>query len=470
MVLLLLFLLFPFVSPQSFAAMRFDLPPGTPFEDLPPIISPSIDAEPGRIRQLVAQPYPPKQQPPVRREVPAAPPPPPPPPPAAPPAPAAPPHKPFTFPPHQPFTLPTLPPHPHFAHLHDLFHPHGPPQPPPPMAFTLPPPPGAPSDSDYLDIAEASKNLAPPPPPPVAPPAPAAQAPAPVSVPLPPGPTNQKFVPIYPNQAAGTPLVSAPQPVPPPPPPAVRPVQQILPQHPQQPPQRVQPMVGPFPQQQQQFQNVQGPNPVFQTQFGPVRQGPPPNQIFRQQPPPLQPRVQQTAQLHSIKPLPHHFENEIVIDAADPTPNGHQQWFHDKFDVSMCRSHLASIERKFRNKFPPNLQRNGKDAQLASVVSERLFECEKKQRAGHWEKVERLIHKIQLSKSEEGECRQGMIQERISCVNLLSFACQFIDPSYQFRLVPARITVNEARQAEAGAEKCRKVVKLVKKRIDTRRQ
>lgn len=134
----------------------------------------------------------------------------------------------------------------------------------------------------------------------------------------------------------------------------------------------------------------------------------------------------------------------------------------------MCRSHLASIERKFRNKFPANLQRNGKDAQLASVISERLFECEKKQRAGHWEKVEHLIHKIQLSRSEESECRQGMIQERISCVNLLSFACQFIEPNYTFRLVPAKITVNEARQAEAGAEKCRKVVKLVKKRIETK--
>uniref|UniRef100_A0A8R1YUJ9 Uncharacterized protein n=1 Tax=Pristionchus pacificus TaxID=54126 RepID=A0A8R1YUJ9_PRIPA len=466
-------------QPQSFAQMRFELPPGTGFEEAP-LQGPAAGPDPGRIRQLVAQPYPKQDKPsaPVRREIPTAPPPPPPPPAPAPAAPTLPPLPTFTFPPHQPFTFPTLPPHPGFKALHDLFHhPHHHPAPPPMSAFTLPPPPRVPADNDYLDIAEASKTLATPPPPvaPPAPPAPFAQAPAPQSVPLPPGPTNQQFVPYYPNQQAGSPVVTAPQPVPPPA--AARPVQPTYSQHLQQTPQPVQPM-GPQqphrqPYPQQQFQNVQGPNPVFQTQFVPVRQpAPAPGQIFRQQPIPVQQRVQrpQPTQLRPIQPLPHHFENQIQIDAADPTPNGKEHWFKDRYDVSMCHGQLASIERKFRNKFPPNLQRSGKDAQLASVISERLFECEKKQRAGHWEKVENLIHKIQLSKSEEGECRQGMIQERISCVNLLSFACQFIDPSYTFRLVPARITVNEARQAEAGAEKCRKVVKLVKKRIETKRQ
>uniref|UniRef100_A0A0K0D0R1 Secreted protein n=1 Tax=Angiostrongylus cantonensis TaxID=6313 RepID=A0A0K0D0R1_ANGCA len=68
--------------------------------------------------------------------------------------------------------------------------------------------------------------------------------------------------------------------------------------------------------------------------------------------------------------------------------------------------------------------------------------------------------------SEESECRSGLVQERISCVNLLHYACQFVNPSFTFRLVPARITVEEARQAETGAEKCRKVVRLVKKRLE----
>ncbi|KHJ89598.1 hypothetical protein OESDEN_10574 [Oesophagostomum dentatum] len=68
--------------------------------------------------------------------------------------------------------------------------------------------------------------------------------------------------------------------------------------------------------------------------------------------------------------------------------------------------------------------------------------------------------------SEESECRSGLIQERISCVNLLNYTCQFVDPTFIFRLVPARITIQEARQAENGAEKCRKVVRLVKKRLE----
>lgn len=43
--------------------------------------------------------------------------------------------------------------------------------------------------------------------------------------------------------------------------------------------------------------------------------------------------------------------------------------------------------------------------------------------------------------SEESECRGGLVQERISCVNLSNYACQFVDPTFIFRLVPARITI-----------------------------
>lgn len=51
------------------------------------------------------------------------------------------------------------------------------------------------------------------------------------------------------------------------------------------------------------------------------------------------------------------------------------------------------------------------------------------------------ISKLRKNFSEESECRAGLIQERISCVNLLNYACQFVDKSYVFRLVPARITI-----------------------------
>uniref|UniRef100_A0A1I7X8I8 Ras-GAP domain-containing protein n=1 Tax=Heterorhabditis bacteriophora TaxID=37862 RepID=A0A1I7X8I8_HETBA len=168
---------------------------------------------------------------------------------------------------------------------------------------------------------------------------------------------------------------------------------------------------------------------------------------------------------------------------------------YDSFEVTQtiicaCQLDLSSIGHKFKSKFPIYLQKGGKDAVLANLVEERLLQCEKKSGAGHWDKVDGLLSKISLSKSEESECRAGLIQERISCVNLLNFACQFVDPSFMFRLVPARITIQvlsrllslfynsiifevqninyfqEARQAENGAEKCRKVVRLVKKRLE----
>ncbi|VDL64401.1 unnamed protein product [Nippostrongylus brasiliensis] len=124
------------------------------------------------------------------------------------------------------------------------------------------------------------------------------------------------------------------------------------------------------------------------------------------------------------------------------------------------------MAEKFRAKFPAYLQKSGKDVALAGLVQQRLIECERKQAGNHWDKVDGLLTKITLSKSEESECRGGLVQERISCVNLFNYACQFVDSSFVFRLVPARITIQEARQAEVGAEKCRKVVRLVKKRLE----
>ncbi|KAK6047107.1 hypothetical protein COOONC_15386 [Cooperia oncophora] len=109
--------------------------------------------------------------------------------------------------------------------------------------------------------------------------------------------------------------------------------------------------------------------------------------------------------------------------------------------VSACQKNLSAIAEKFSAKFPLYLQKTGKDVALAGLVQQRLIECERKQTATHWDKVDGLLAKIALSKSEESECRGGLVQERISCVNLINYACQFIDPTFIFRLVPARITI-----------------------------
>ncbi|KAK5984056.1 hypothetical protein GCK32_009923 [Trichostrongylus colubriformis] len=155
-----------------------------------------------------------------------------------------------------------------------------------------------------------------------------------------------------------------------------------------------------------------------------------------------------------------------VEKVSSSTPNRGSLWFKDEFDISECQKNLTSISEKFSAKFPIYLHKTGKDAALSGLVQQRLIECERKQAAKHWDKVDGLLTKIALSKSEESECRGGLVQERISCVNLFNYACQFIHPQYIFRLVPARIIIQEARQAEAGAEKCRKVVRLVKKRLE----
>lgn len=67
--------------------------------------------------------------------------------------------------------------------------------------------------------------------------------------------------------------------------------------------------------------------------------------------------------------------------------------------------------------------------------------------------------------SEEEECRSGLIQEQISCDNVFSYTCQFIQKAYNFRLVPTRLIIQEARFAEDGAEKCRKIVRKIKKEL-----
>ncbi|CAI2347810.1 unnamed protein product [Caenorhabditis sp. 36 PRJEB53466] len=161
-----------------------------------------------------------------------------------------------------------------------------------------------------------------------------------------------------------------------------------------------------------------------------------------------------------------HVEKATLDAEVDANIDRHL-WFSADYDVKQCRQNLNGIGVRFQKKFPSYLQKGGKDRELAELVEQRLLECDRKSTASHWDKVDTLLQKISLTKSEEGECRAGLIQERISCVNLLKYACQFVDSSYHFKLVPARITIQEARQAESGAEKCRQVIRIVKQRLES---
>ncbi|CAB3403596.1 unnamed protein product [Caenorhabditis bovis] len=154
------------------------------------------------------------------------------------------------------------------------------------------------------------------------------------------------------------------------------------------------------------------------------------------------------------------------LDAEIDAKVDRHAWFNPDYDATECRKSLKGIGAKFQKKFPSYLQKGGKDQELSQLVEQRLIECDRKSTASHWDKVDTLLQKISLTKSEEGECRAGLIQERISCVNLLKYACQFVDAAYHFKLVPARLTIQEARQAESGAEKCRQVVRIVKQRLE----
>lgn len=68
-----------------------------------------------------------------------------------------------------------------------------------------------------------------------------------------------------------------------------------------------------------------------------------------------------------------------------------------------------------------------------------------------------------IFRNENDECRQGLVEEQIACLNVYSYTCQFIQPIYKFRLVPTRLIVQEARIAEDGADKCHKIVRKYKK-------
>ncbi|KAI1725266.1 filamentous hemagglutinin [Ditylenchus destructor] len=140
-------------------------------------------------------------------------------------------------------------------------------------------------------------------------------------------------------------------------------------------------------------------------------------------------------------------------------------WFREDFDTTNCPRDAAAITRAFRRKFPNNLLRNGKETVLAELLSSRIKECNEKQLKDHWNRVDRLLFSANIPNTEKDECRAGLVQEQIGCLNVLNYSCQFIQPAYNFRLIPTRLIVQEARFAEDGADKCRKFVRKFKQQL-----
>uniref|UniRef100_A0A0M3INS0 DNA-directed RNA polymerase n=1 Tax=Ascaris lumbricoides TaxID=6252 RepID=A0A0M3INS0_ASCLU len=132
--------------------------------------------------------------------------------------------------------------------------------------------------------------------------------------------------------------------------------------------------------------------------------------------------------------------------------------------VEYCSKEFDTVAKEFKRKFPQKAIPSGKDARLADILEKRLVECSKKSESSFWIRVAELLSKIEISSREKAECYNGLVEERLACFNLVSFTCQFVQQQYQFRLVPAKIVIHEARIAEDSAQKCRKLVRLVKER------
>ncbi|CAD5217597.1 unnamed protein product [Bursaphelenchus okinawaensis] len=170
------------------------------------------------------------------------------------------------------------------------------------------------------------------------------------------------------------------------------------------------------------------------------------------------PSPQQPRQISSVP-------DSVQLVRAQTTRERVELWFRDDYPDNICKRDARDLAEQFKQKFPANLWKNGKEQVLTDLLTARLGDCIQKQDSDHWTKVNGLIHKLNVPLSEEEECRSGLIQEQISCSNVLSYTCQFIQKPYIFRLVPARIIIQEARIAEDGAEKCRKIVRKVKKEL-----
>jgi hypothetical protein len=143
----------------------------------------------------------------------------------------------------------------------------------------------------------------------------------------------------------------------------------------------------------------------------------------------------------------------------------------DSILIIGCPKNERYIGEQFQKKFPRILSASGKDEELAGLITSRLIICRRKTANRHWDKIYRLLAKNStksLSSREVSDCRDGVVQERIACINLDNYSCQFISDDYMFKLLPARLIVQEARQAENGADKCRALIDLLKKQKRSR--
>ncbi|VDM11177.1 unnamed protein product [Wuchereria bancrofti] len=124
---------------------------------------------------------------------------------------------------------------------------------------------------------------------------------------------------------------------------------------------------------------------------------------------------------------------------------------------------------EFQRKFPAQTARDIREKRLAEMIKRKLIDCDHKTKKNHWQNMVELLAKAKISPSEEEECSNGLVQERIACLNLLSYTCQFIKRDYTFRLIPARVIIQEARIIEDGVTKCVKVIRLIKKHNQPRK-
>uniref|UniRef100_A0AC35TUX7 Uncharacterized protein n=1 Tax=Rhabditophanes sp. KR3021 TaxID=114890 RepID=A0AC35TUX7_9BILA len=171
----------------------------------------------------------------------------------------------------------------------------------------------------------------------------------------------------------------------------------------------------------------------------------------------------------SISPAPQIIhQNKDVLDLSDSTsgPTTFDQstlFFEETYKLDECPRDSRYIADLFYQKFPKNLLKNGKEIELINLLGPRIEQCYLKKEKKHWVKVETFFGKLGLSIEKENSCRSGLIQEQIACMNLLSYSCQFVQHTFAFKLAPARLTIQEARQAEAGENQCKEVVKEIKK-------
>ncbi|CEF62631.1 Hypothetical protein SRAE_1000090100 [Strongyloides ratti] len=142
--------------------------------------------------------------------------------------------------------------------------------------------------------------------------------------------------------------------------------------------------------------------------------------------------------------------------------NEGEGYFLDTYNTTDCPRDSRYVADLFYQKFPKNTLAPGKDIELVNLLGPRLEQCYLKKEKKHWYKVETFLGKIGVNFNDEESCKIGLIQEQIACMNLISYSCQFVQHDYQFRLIAARTVLGEARQAEAGENKCREVVKAIK--------